>query len=133
MRFPVNRPFKFAPVSGHEAHSRTPMRRETLRIALIGLTVFLDCLAMTAGFKLVETMRQFDWLSPGGISLLVIALPAYVYFGATSSSFSTTTIDRFSTSFAGAMRALLCAMLVLIVCAFFAKFSLKISRSSFSY
>jgi len=109
------------------------MRRETLRIALISLTVFLDCIAITAAFKLVEEMRQFDWLSPGGVSLLVIALPAYVYFGSIGSSFSSTNINRFSTSFAGAMRALLCAMLVLIVCAFFAKFSLKISRSSFSY
>jgi exopolysaccharide biosynthesis polyprenyl glycosylphosphotransferase len=109
------------------------MRRETLRVALIGLTVLLDCIAMIAAFKLVEEMRQFDWLSPGGVSLLLIALPAYVYFGAMSSSFSSTTIDRFPVSFAGAMRAFLCAMLVLIVCAFFAKFSLKISRSSFSY
>jgi exopolysaccharide biosynthesis polyprenyl glycosylphosphotransferase len=133
MQLPVNKPFKIAPVSGQGGHSRTPMRRETLRVALIGLTVLLDCIAMIAAFKLVEEMRQFDWLSPGGVSLLLIALPAYVYFGAMSSSFSSTTIDRFTVSFAGAMRAFLCAMLVLIVCAFFAKFSLKISRSSFSY
>ena len=109
------------------------MRRETLRVGLIGLTVVLDCLALIAGFQLVEVIRQFDWLSPGGVSLLFIAVPAYVYFGAVSSSFASTTIDRLSNSFAGAMRALLCAMLVLIVCAFFAKFSLKISRSSFTY
>jgi lipopolysaccharide/colanic/teichoic acid biosynthesis glycosyltransferase len=109
------------------------MRRETLRVALIGLTILFDCLAVTAAFKLVETTRQFDWLAPGGVSLLVIALPAYIYFGAMSSSFSSTTIDQFSSSFAGAMRAFLCAILVLIVCAFFAKFSLKISRSAFSY
>jgi exopolysaccharide biosynthesis polyprenyl glycosylphosphotransferase len=133
MQLPVNRPFKFAPVSGRDGLSRTPVRRETLRVALIGLTVFLDCISLIAAFKLVEEMRQFDWLSPGGVSLLIIALPAYVYFGAMSSSFSSTAIDRFSSSFAGAMRALLCAMLVLIVCAFFAKFSLKISRSSLSY
>lgn len=109
------------------------MRRETLRIMLIGLTVILDCLALVGGFKLVGVVRQFDWLSPGGVSLLVIAVPAYVYFGAVGSSFSSTTIDRLSTSFAGALRALMCALLVLIVCAFFAKFSLKISRSSFTY
>jgi exopolysaccharide biosynthesis polyprenyl glycosylphosphotransferase len=133
MRHPVNSPFNFHPVSQIRGTERAPMRRETLRVILMGLTVLLDCLALVAGFELVGVLRQFDWLSPGGVSLLVIAVPAYVYFGAVGSSFSSTTIDRLPTSFAGALRALMCALLVLIVCAFFAKFSLKISRSSFTY
>lgn len=133
MYLPVNSPFNFHPVSQRRGPKRTPMRRETLRIGLIGLTVVLDCVALVAAFELVSVIRQFDWLSPGGVSLLVVALPAYVYFGAVGSSFSSTTIDRLSTSFAGALRALMCALLVLIVCAFFAKFSMKISRSSLTY
>lgn len=133
MYLPVNSPFNFHPVSQRRGPERTPMRRETLRIGLIGLTVVLDCVALVAAFELVSVIRQFDWLSPGGVSLLVVALPAYVYFGAVGSSFSSTTIDRLSTSFAGALRALMCALLVLIVCAFFAKFSMKISRSSLTY
>jgi exopolysaccharide biosynthesis polyprenyl glycosylphosphotransferase len=132
MQHPVNKPFDFATVSGGQQGERAPVRRETMRVALMGLAVVLDCAALIAGFKSVSIFKQFDWLSPGGVSLLVIAVPAYVYFGAIGGSFAPSTVDRLSTSFAGALRALMCALLVLIVCAFFAKFSLKISRSSFT-
>jgi polysaccharide biosynthesis protein PslA len=129
----MNKPFQADTATSQVVPVRVPMRRETLRLALMGLTALLDCLALIAGFKLVEEIRNVAWLSPGGVSLLVIAVPSYLYFGVVGSGFSSTTIGRFSESYVGALRALLCTALVLIVCAFMAKFSMKISRSSFFY
>ncbi len=109
------------------------MRRETLRGLLIGFTIAMDALAIVVGFEVVEVARGFHWLSPGGISLVVIVIPAYIYFGIIGSAFASPTLSRVSASVTGAWRALLGALVVVIVCAFFAKFSLKISRSAFIY
>lgn len=124
----MNKPFR----PSETPDTRAPVRRETLRVILMGMTTLLDCIALVIGFKLVEEIRDIDWLSPGGVSLLVIAVPAYLYFGVVGSSFSSATIGRFSESYVSALRALVCAALVLIVCAFMAKFSMKISRASFA-
>jgi len=129
----MNKPFRADTASSIAVPVRVPMRRETLRLALMALAAFLDCVALVSGFTLIQQLRGFAWLSPGGVSLLLIAVPSYLYFGVVGSSFSSTTIGRFSESYVGALRALLCTALVLIVCAFMAKFSMKISRSSFAY
>ncbi len=129
----MNKPFHVDATPQPVVALRAPVRRETLRIALMVLTAVLDCLALIAGFKLIEDVRGFAWLSPGGVSLLIIAVPSYLYFGIIGSSFSSITIGRFAESYVSALRALLCTALVLIVCAFLAKFSMKISRSSFAY
>ena len=110
-----------------------PMRRESLRTFLFALAVLLDALALLLGFQLVEAARDYRWLSPGGVPLVVLAIPAYVYFGVTGSGYSADTLERISTSVSNAWRALLGAVVVMIVCAFLAKFSLKISRSAFVY
>lgn len=109
------------------------MRRETLRGLLIGLAIALDSLAIVASFEIIELTRGFHWLSPGGVSLVFVVIPAYVYFGVIGSSFSSPTLSRISASVTSAWRALLGALVVVIVCAFFAKFSMKISRSAFIY
>lgn len=109
------------------------IRRETLRAYLIALAVLLDATAVGAGFKIVELVRGYDWLSPGGFSLLLLAIPAYVYFAIASSAYASGAMARISTSVTSAWRALLGAVVVILVCAFFFKFSLKISRSAFIY
>lgn len=110
-----------------------PMRRESLRAVLFGLAVAFDALALALGFQFVESVRGYHWLSPGGVSLLVLAIPAFLYFGIANSGYSADTLSRISTSVTSAWRALLGAVVVMIVCAFLAKFSLKISRSAFIY
>ena len=115
------------------ALSTKPMRRESLRTLLFGLAVAFDAIALILGFQVVEAIRDYRWLSPGGVSLAVLAIPAYVYFGVTNSGYSADTLERISTSVSSAWRALLGAVVVMIVCAFLAKFSMKISRSAFVY
>ncbi len=121
-------------VGGSRTVSLTrPLRRETLGLYLVVLTVVLDAIAITAGFKIVEIGRSYRWLSPGGVPLPVLAIPAYVYFGIISSAFSFHNLVRISASVSSAWRALLGAIVVVILVAFFAKFGLKISRLAFIY
>lgn len=109
------------------------IRRETLRASLIALAVVLDAIAIGAGFKIIEFTRDYRWLSPGGVSLLLLVVPAYLYFGVITLGFSSATLSRLSISVTAAWRALLGAVVVVLVFAFFAKFSPKISRSAFIY
>ena len=110
-----------------------PARRETWRAAVACFTVILDSVALIAGFQVVELVRDYRWLAPGGVPLLVIVIPAYIYCGAVFSSYSVWTLSSLSKSVTSALRALIGALTVVIVCAFLAKFGMKISRSAFLY
>lgn len=109
------------------------IRRENLRVGLAALAALLDICALVLGFELAAQSRSYQWLAPGGVPLPVFIVPAYLYFGILWSSFSTYTMSSISESFSSASRALLGAVIVVMVCAFLAKFGMKISRSAFFY
>jgi polysaccharide biosynthesis protein PslA len=105
---------------------------ETVRVAIVALTALLDVVALFAGFQATEALRGYQWVFlPSPISLAALTSAGYLYFAISGSSFAIATMSRISSSVSSAWRALLGAIVVVIVCAFFAKFSLKISRSAF--
>jgi exopolysaccharide biosynthesis polyprenyl glycosylphosphotransferase len=109
------------------------VRRESLRVGLAILAVTLDAAAIALGFEAVAYQRSYAWLSPGGVPLIVLMIPAYFYFGLIWASFSTYNLSSISKSYSSACRALLGAIVVVMVSAFMAKFGMKISRSAFFY
>jgi exopolysaccharide biosynthesis polyprenyl glycosylphosphotransferase len=123
-------------VKAHDDQKDRPgpaVRRENLRVALAGVAVIFDALAIYIGFEAVSYSRDYQWLAPGGLPLIVLMIPAYIYFAFVWSSFSTYNLSSMSKSFSSAVRALAGAVVVVMVSAFMAKFGMKISRSAFFY
>lgn len=89
-----------------------------------------DSAAIAFVFIAVDRSRGLDWLPANGLVLTMIVLPAYLYLGLVNQAFRTSTLKRMATSFAEALRALIGALMFLIVCAFILKFSFQISRYS---
>lgn len=107
--------------------------REMTRAFFACLSAALDSLAMIFGFQLVGLVRDYQWLAPGGVPLLFILIPAYIYLAIVFGGFSTWTLSSISKSTTSAFRALIGAAAVVIVCAFLAQFGTKISRLAFLY
>ncbi|WP_379551742.1 exopolysaccharide biosynthesis polyprenyl glycosylphosphotransferase [Qipengyuania sp. DGS5-3] len=114
-------------------HRPSAMRRENRRVILALLAALFDVIALVVGFVAVELTLDYRWLSPGGVPLLVIIVPAFLYFATLWSSYSTYSLTSMSKSFSSACRALMGAIVVVMVSAFLAKFGMKISRAAFVY
>ena len=70
--------------TSEQAHGEQPGGRRIpardVRLALYCVSLALDLFALIAGFFVALLTRDNEWLSAGGTSLVVLALPIFVMF-----------------------------------------------------
>lgn len=89
-----------------------------MRVILYGLSLTLDCVALIAGFSVGVLSREEAWLSAGGLSLLVLALPLFVMFSIAREAQSVETLESRSIGISRVLAVLAGTAIVLIMISF---------------
>ena len=88
------------------------------RLMLYALSLVLDCIAVIAGFSIGTVVRAPEWLSAGGHSLLVLALPLFLMFSIAREVQSVETLESRSLGTARVLTALAITAVVLVMLTF---------------
>ncbi|MFA7603659.1 MAG: exopolysaccharide biosynthesis polyprenyl glycosylphosphotransferase [Novosphingobium sp.] len=102
-----------------------------MRVILYGLSLFLDCCALIAGFSTATLVREDEWLSAGGYSLLALALPIFLMFSIAREVQSVETLESRSLGISRALGALAATAIFVILLMFLMKAE-AISRVGFA-
>lgn len=87
--------------SGIETSSRIAPRDK--RVALFGMSFFLDLLAIYSGYLCAIQIRDKQWLEAGGQSLLALSVPIFIAFAIGNKTQASETLDS---TYLGVKRAL---------------------------
>jgi exopolysaccharide biosynthesis polyprenyl glycosylphosphotransferase len=100
------------------------------RAMLYALSLVFDCIAVISGFSIGLLVRAKEWMSAGGHSLLVLALPLFVMFSIAREVQSVETLESRSLAISRVLTALAATAVVLVMLTF-ALNSDNISRFGF--
>lgn len=123
-------PLPFASVQTRLAGGRRVAARD-MRVMLYGLSLFLDCCALIAGFSVATLVREDEWLSAGGHPLVALALPIFLMFSIAREVQSVETLESRSLGINRALGALATTAIFAILLMFFIKAD-AISRVGFA-
>lgn len=107
------------------------MAARDMRVMLYALSLALDCLAVVAGFSIGSLVRAPEWMTAGGHSLLVLALPLFVMFSIAREVQSVETLESRSLAIGRVLTALIATSVVLIMLTF--ALNSDISRLGFAF
>lgn len=118
------------PLGGRLAGGRRIAARD-MRVMLYGLSLFLDCWALVAGFAVATLTREEEWLSAGGHSLITLALPLFLMFSIAREVQSVETLESRSLGISRALGVLATTAVFLMMLIFLVKED-DISRMGFA-
>lgn len=102
--------------------------RQTARLALYARLLLGDALAVFIAFSLAAKISDPEWLSPSGISLTIIVLPAFLILAANARAYSLEVLANFAESARCMTGALVRTFLFLFAFLFSFKLGEDISR-----
>ena len=102
-----------------------------VRVMLYGLSLFLDCCALIAGFSVATLAREEEWLSAGGHSLIALALPIFIMFSIAREVQSVETLESRSLGISRSLSVLAATAIFLMMLMFLLKAD-DISRLGFA-
>lgn len=74
--------------STQPAPAKVDHSRQTARLALYARLVLGDALAVLIGFSIAGTVRDPEWLMPGGVSLMFVVLPVFLILASNARAYS---------------------------------------------
>jgi polysaccharide biosynthesis protein PslA len=89
-----------------------------MRVMLYALSLTLDCGAVIAGFSVGTLVRAPEWMTAGGHSLLVLALPLFLMFSIARELQSVETLESRSLAIGRVLTALAATAVVLVMLTF---------------
>jgi polysaccharide biosynthesis protein PslA len=100
------------------------------RVILYGLSLFLDCTSLVAGYQVALAMRDAMWLDAGGQPIIAIALPLFLMIAIAREVQSVETLESRSLGMQRALGSLLATALLVLALSFLLKVE-DISRLGF--
>ena len=96
----------------------TPHSRQTARLALIARLALGDALAVLIGFSLAKLVREAEWLTPGGVSLMYVILPLLLALAANTRAYALDSLSDFGEMSRRAVTALVQTFLLVFALLF---------------
>lgn len=112
------------PVAGEASeHSR-----QTARLALYARMVLGDALAMLVAFSLAARVRDAEWLTLHGVSLIFVLLPVYLIVASNARAYAPDVLSSYAESARRAVSAIFQSFLFLLAFLFLTQSAEEISR-----
>lgn len=108
---------------GADSHSR-----QTARLALFARLLLGDALAVLIAFSLAGRVRDTEWLTPDGVSLMFVVLPIFALLGANNGAYSLDALANFAESARRATSAMFQTFLLIFALLFATQTGDEISR-----
>lgn len=115
----MNHPHSFSDKPAADGMAEvTPHSRQTARLALIARLALGDALAVLIGFSLAKLVREAEWLTPGGVSLMYVILPLLLALAANTRAYALDSLSDFGEMSRRAVAALVQTFLLVFALLF---------------
>lgn len=105
--------------SVRRAAEELPARKK--RVAIYGMSLFLDCAGLMLGYALATQLREQEWLGTGGLPIIAVALPLFLMCDIAQETQSVESLASRSLAIQRALTALMVTALLVLALSFFLK------------
>ncbi|PCD01836.1 sugar transferase [Sphingomonas spermidinifaciens] len=97
------------------------------------LLIVIDLFSLTTGFTLANVVRDQQWLSPGGVDLLMATVPVYFMFALGSDAYSRPAVTSGRRTISLSLWPLMITALAILTTLFLFRVSAEVSRLAFVF